>query len=296
MKWDHVRVFLAVARHNRLSTAGKHLSLDTSTVGRHIDQLESDLQTRLFDRSPQGYALTTEGSRLLPLAEAMENTAMHISDQVAGDADGVKGAVRIGAPEGVSNYILSQIAADFCEIHTKLQLQLVALPRVFSLSKREADVAITVSPPESGRLKVQKIADYDLYLYTTDAVTERFGVIKDVDALKAVRGIGYIPDLIHDNALNYIPLVSPNMTPHLTSSSVLLQVRWARDGAGVCILPSFVARQHTELKPILQDKIHFRRAFYMLQHQDMAGIARVKRTVEFFVERMRDRLKEEARA
>ena len=47
MKWDHVRVFLAVARQNRLSTAGKYLALDTSTVGRHIDQLEANLQTRL---------------------------------------------------------------------------------------------------------------------------------------------------------------------------------------------------------------------------------------------------------
>ena len=67
MKWDHVRVFLAVARHNRLSQAGKHLGLDTSTVGRHIDQLEKDLSTRLFNRSPQGYALTPEGSRLVSM-------------------------------------------------------------------------------------------------------------------------------------------------------------------------------------------------------------------------------------
>ena len=291
MKWDHVRVFLAVARHNRLSQAGKHLGLDTSTVGRHIDQLEKDLSTRLFNRSPQGYALTPEGSRLVSFAEAMENTAIHIADQVGDQSDSVNGAVRIGAPEGVSNYVMSPIAAEFCEQNPKLQLQLVSMPRIFSLSKREADIAITVSPPESGRLKVQKIADYDLFLYTTDLATKRFGDVKDIDCLNSVRGIGYIPDLIHDNALNYIPLVSPNITPHLTSSSILLQTQWARMGAGVVILPAFIAKAHPELKPILTDKIHFQRSFYMLQHQDMAGIARVKKAVEFFVERMRTQLK-----
>ena len=291
MKWDHVRVFLAVARHNRLSQAGKHLGLDTSTVGRHIDQLEKDLSTRLFKRSPQGYALTPEGSRLVSFAEAMENTAIHIADQVGDQSDSISGAVRIGAPEGVSNYVMSPIATEFCEQNPKLQLQLVSMPRIFSLSKREADIAITVSPPESGRLKVQKIADYDLFLYTTDLATERFGDVKDIDCLNSVRGIGYIPDLIHDNALNYIPLVSPNITPHLTSSSILLQTQWARMGAGVVILPAFIAKAHPELKPILTDKIHFQRAFYMLQHQDMAGIARVKKAVEFFVERMRSQLK-----
>ena len=152
MKWDHVRVFLAVARHHRLSKAGKYLGLDTSTVGRHIDQLEKDLTTRLFDRSPQGYALTTEGSRLVPFAEAMENTAIHISDQVGDQGDTIAGAVRIGAPEGVSTYIMSSIAAKFCEQNPRLQLQLVSMPRIFSLSKREADIAVSVSPPESGRL------------------------------------------------------------------------------------------------------------------------------------------------
>lgn len=291
MRWDHIRVFLSVARHNRLSQAGKHLAIDTSTVGRHIDQLEKDLGTKLFDRSPQGYALTTEGQRLMPLAEAMENTAVHISDQVADTSDTLRGTIRIGAPEGVSTFVLSNIAVDFCETYRQIQLQLVAMPRIFSLSKREADIAISVSPPESGRLRVQKIADYDLYLYSTDKVEERFGVVKDIEGLQSVRGIGYIPDLIHDDALNYIPRVSPNITPHLTSSSLVLQLKWLQQGAGVCILPTFVAREFPELKPILQDKIHFRRAFYMLQHQDIAGLTRVKKTVEFFVERMRAQLK-----
>lgn len=295
MKWDHVRVFLAVARHNRLSTAGKHLGLDTSTVGRHIDQMEADLQTRFFDRSPQGYALTGEGERLLPLAESMECAAIQISDQVMTETSGIKGAIRVGAPAGVSNYVLSDIAADFCEAYPKAQLQLIAMPRIFSLSKREADIAITITPPESGRLKIQKVADYDLYLYTTDKATERFGEMKSIADLKRIRGIGYIPDLIHDDALNYIPEISPHITPHLTSSSILLQTRWAVNGAGVCILPAFIATRHKELKPILQEHIHFRRAFYALQHQDMSGVLRVKRTVEFLVERMREKLKEVSR-
>ncbi|MEM8796623.1 MAG: LysR family transcriptional regulator [Pseudomonadota bacterium] len=291
MKWDHVRVFLAVARLNRLSTAGKLLGLDTSTVGRHIDQLESDLNVKLFDRSPQGYALTPEGNRLLPFAETMENTALHIEDEVAGGGDRLSGPVRIGAPEGVSNYVLTDIATAFCEANPQIELQLVALPRTFSLSKREADIAITVTPPETGRLKIQKIADYSLYLYSTEKAEERFGPVHQISDLKKVRGIGYIPDLIFDDALNYIPEVSPEITPHLTSASLLIQIRWTLSGAGVCILPDYVGRRHPELKPILQDEVAFQRSYYMLQHQDMAGVLKVKRTIEFFVERMREQLR-----
>ena len=73
--------------------------------------------------------------------------------------------MRIGAPDGVSNYLLVDACDALSRDNPDLQVQVVALPRMFSLSKREADLAITVSPPTAGRLTVRKIADYRLRLY-----------------------------------------------------------------------------------------------------------------------------------
>ena len=41
MDWDDMRVFLAVARSESLSGAGKALRLDPATVGRRIARLEA---------------------------------------------------------------------------------------------------------------------------------------------------------------------------------------------------------------------------------------------------------------
>ena len=156
MKWDDLRVFLAVARHSRLQAAGRGLGLDPATVGRRIGALEEALGARLFDRSPQGYALTEVGRSLLVHAQAMESQAVAAAAEVGGQTEQLSGTVRIGAPDGVSNYLLVDACDALSRDNPDLQVQVVSLPRMFSLSKREADLAITVSPPTAGRLTVRR--------------------------------------------------------------------------------------------------------------------------------------------
>ena len=154
--WDDLRIFLAVARSESLSGAGKVLKIDPATVGRRIARLEEALAARLFAKSPQGYALTDEGARLLPHAEAAEQAMAGAADELRGRAGALTGQIRIGAPDGCANYLLPQVVAAICDENPGLEVQIVALPRVFNLSKREADMAIAVSPPAAGRLTVQK--------------------------------------------------------------------------------------------------------------------------------------------
>ena len=156
MDWDDLRVFLAVARSESLSGAGKRLALDPATVGRRIARLEERAGMLLFARSPQGYALTEEGARLIPHAEAAEAAAAGAAEALsqAEGAGGLAGQIRLGAPDGCANYLLPPVVAAICRANPGLEVQIVALPRVFNLSRREADMAIGVSRPQAGRLTV----------------------------------------------------------------------------------------------------------------------------------------------
>ncbi len=287
MKWDDMRVFLAVARHTRLMSAGKLLALDPATVGRRITALEEALGAKLFDRGPQGYAMTEAGQGLMVFAQAMENQVTAATEEVGGHAGSLSGTVRIGAPDGVSNYLLIEACDALSRDNPELQVQAVALPRMFSLSKREADLAITVSPPSAGRLTVRKIADYGLHLYLRADVLESLGPVKDLHDLNGLRGIGYISDMIFDKELDYYALLGREAEPALTSNSLIMQLRWCLGGVGICILPDFVAREHPELRVVLPQEIRLSRAFYLVRHQDDARVARINRMADVVVDRMR---------
>jgi predicted ArsR family transcriptional regulator len=61
--WDNLRYFLAVARTGTLSAAAEQLGTEHTTVARHIQALEEELDSRLFHRSNSGYGLTEVGER-----------------------------------------------------------------------------------------------------------------------------------------------------------------------------------------------------------------------------------------
>ncbi len=292
LKWDDLRVFLGVARRSRLMVAGRELSLDPATVGRRIGALEQALGVRLFDRSQQGYALTEAGQSLLAHAEAIESQVGALTSEVGGHAERLSGTVRIGAPDGASNYLLTDACDALTRENPELQVRVVSLPRVFALSKREADLAITVSPPSAGRLTVRKIADYRLRLYARRDLVASLGPVRTMADLHGVRGIGYISDMIFDRELDYYALLGRESEPALTSNSLLLQLRWCLKGFGICILPEFVARACPELAMLLPDDVRLTRAFYLVRHQDDARVTRINHIAEVVVEGIRTALAE----
>ena len=290
MNWDDYRYFLAVARTGRLSAAGQQLGVDHATVGRRVKALENNLDTKLFDRSPQGYCLTDDGIKLVNVTETMESSAISAQAELGGHHKTISGAIRIGASEGIAASVLAKCAGELCRKHPELEIQIVALPRTFSLSKREADIAIALSPPTSGRLKFRKIADYHLHMYGTNSYLSAHETIKTIEDLTKVRGIGYVADLIYDKELDYIPHVSPDIKPHLTSTSVHVQLQATLNDAGVCILHDFMAAPHKQLQKVLPDQISFTRSFWYVVHEDYAKLERVKVVSDAIIEGIRHEL------
>ena len=275
MDWDDLRVFLAVARSESLSGAGRRLKIDPATVGRRIARLEDAVGSRLFTKTPQGYALTEEGTRLLTHAERAETAVEGASEALSGP-EGLTGQIRIGAPDGCANYLLPQVLARICDANPGLEVQIVALPRVFNLSKREADMAIAVSRPEAGRLTVQKLTDYQLHLAASRDYLARHAAITRVDDLQSHRFVGYIPDMIFDKELDYLTEIGASAPP-LASNSVSVQLNFLRHGAGVGVVHDFALSAAPELQRILPDQIHLTRAFWLIRHADDGRVARLNR-------------------
>ncbi len=278
-RWDDFRVFLAVARGESLSRAGTVLKMDPATVGRRIARLEHDLDSVLFVRSPQGYLLNEAGTALVVRAEEAERAMTAARDMLSGSEDGLRGQIRLGAPDGAANYLLPQVCRDICAQHPDLEVQLVALPRVFNLSKREADMAVTVSQPTAGRLTCEKLTDYKLHLAASKSYLETAPKLDQLADLKHHKIIGYIADLIFDKELDYLADIgSPKVD--FASNSVSVQLNWARQGAGVVVAHDFAMTAAPELVRVLENQISLQRSFYLVRHADDRRISRLSRFAE----------------
>lgn len=286
--WDDVRLFLSVAREGGLSAAGKQVRLDPATLGRRMVRLEEALGTGLFVKSPQGYALTVAGAELLSRAEDAETAMRVATSSLPIQSDSFTGQMRIGAPDGCANYVLPQVCAALATQHPDLDIQIVALPRVFNLSRREADLAIGVSAPTAGRLTVQKITDYHLHLAASGAYLKNNDAITQLADLKAHRIVGYIPDMIFDRELDYLADIGVGRVP-LASNSVSVQLNLLRQGGGVGVVHDFALPFAPELCGLLKDQISLKRSFYMIRHEDDRQNAKLAR----FAQSLADGLRQE---
>jgi DNA-binding transcriptional LysR family regulator len=277
--WDDMRIFLSVARNESISGAGRALRLDAATVGRRIARLEDSYGARLFTKSPQGYALSDAGQRFMAHAERAEQAILLAREELAGQTEQLSGQVRIGAPDGSANYLLPQVCARIAADNPKLELQIVALARVFNLSKREADMAVALSPPATGRLSVQKITDYHLHLAASHAYLENNSEIKALDDLTAHRIVGYIPDMIFDKQLDYLHEAGAEQIS-IASNSVSVQINLMRQGAGVGFVHDFAMPYAPELQLVLADQVNLTRSFYLIRHQDDRKVERLNRIAE----------------
>ncbi|MCR4266810.1 LysR family transcriptional regulator [Nitratireductor sp. ZSWI3] len=283
MNWDDVRIFLAVARAGQILGAARRLELNHATVSRRVAALEEAVGAKLFHRLTTGTELTAAGEQLLATAERMEADMIAARAEIAGESEDVTGTVRIGAPDGFGVAFLASRLGALTARHPGLAVQLVPVPRSFSLSRREADIAITVDRPTEGRLVAAKLVDYTLGLYASRAYAAEHGLPKGAGELAAHRLVGYVPDLVFSPTLDYGTEIWENWRADFAVSSAMGQVEAVRAGTGIGILHTFIARGHDDLVP-LGWAGPIRRSYWLVYHESMRPTRRIQAAAAFIGE------------
>jgi DNA-binding transcriptional LysR family regulator len=286
MNWDDARMFLAVARTGQLLGASRRLGVNHATLSRRVSALEEALKTRLLIRRTNGCDLTAEGEAFLRAAERMETEMLAVQASIGRIDTAVAGTVRVGAPDGFGVSFLAPRLGRLTARHPELKIQLVPVPRSFSLSQREADIAITLERPEQGRLVSSKLTDYTLGLYASRDYLAENGTPETVDDLKSHRRVGYVEDLIFTASLNFTGEIMRSWDASFEISSATGQTEAVRSGAGIGILHDYIARQHGELVRLLPAN-SIRRAYWTTWHESARDLVRVRTVAEFVQEIVR---------
>ncbi|HXW20414.1 MAG TPA: LysR family transcriptional regulator [Roseiarcus sp.] len=275
MDWDNVRVFLAVARAGQFVAAAKRLRIDHATVSRRIAALEASLGARLFDRRTTGAKLTAAGERFLATAEQMETAFLHAQSEL-GDKDvEMIGAVRIGAPDGFSTYYLAHAFNDFLQRHPGVLIQLVPIPLLTPLARREVDIVVVLDKPEAGRFVARKLTDYTLGVYASQAYIAEHGAPADVAELASRRLVGYVEEHAFSTALGYVRELFDGASTTFECSSAVTQIEAVRAGLGVGVVHDYIAQRFSELRRVLPER-RATRSYFIVTHEDTRRLGRIR--------------------
>jgi DNA-binding transcriptional LysR family regulator len=284
MDWDNLRFFLELARSGTLVGAARRLAVDHTTVARRIQTLEKQVGTALFSREADGHRLTEAGRRLQPQVEAMESAFLTVESTTPASDEGLSGLVRIGATEGFGTIVLAPHLALFAQQHPKLVIDLLAMPRLVHLSRREADIVISLERPARGPVVVTKLTDYVLRLYASRQYLANHGAIRKRDDLRGHTFISYVDDLLFSKELQYLDELYRPDSFALRSTSILAQHQATLAGAGIAVLPAFIAERDKSLRRVLPDEANFTRTFWMSVPAETRHLARMKATWDFLRE------------
>ncbi|MBP1888146.1 LysR family transcriptional regulator [Sinorhizobium mexicanum] len=282
--WDDLQFFLAVARTGQLSTAARRLRTSHATVSRRIDRLEFALKVKLFERNPRGYVLTTMGQRFIETAERIERETEQLQLDISDGMTAQRGVVRMSILEGFGNFFLSDRLAAFANRYPNISLELVAIQQIMSLSRKEADIAVALAAPKAGPYHSEVLTPYTLHVYGARSYLATHPLIRSRNDLGSHRFVGYIEDMIFTPGLDYLGEVQPGLRAHFQSSSILTQLKAARQGLGLCVLPHFMARDEPNLEIVLPEEIELKRTYWMICHRDLIAVPRVRAVRDFLIE------------
>ncbi len=150
------RVFKEVAETGNISEAAKNLYISQSAVSQSVKQLETQLQARLFSRSPRGVTLTGEGQMLYTYVRSALGLIQTGEDKLAQAQQLLLGTLVIGASDTVTSWFLTPYLEAFHREHPGIRLKIVSgrSAKVLSLLKSGAvDIAFASSPADRSSLE-----------------------------------------------------------------------------------------------------------------------------------------------
>ena len=269
MKWDDLKILLAINRSGTLSAAALSLGVNQTTVARRLDASEKRLNARLFDRVDGHLIPTPQGQHMLVHAELAEQEIL-AAINVAQDAESHEsGLVRITSVEGILSGIIAPRLVEFNAHYPLIELELISQDANLSLSRREADIALRVNRPVDGNAITRKVAmmGFDLY------------------AAKSGNSEAW---LCYDETMEHLPEAKAaqklmgNKKPVLRTNSMTGLRMAVASGLGKAILPCYMADKDPNLMRLSPSAVPIvSRELWLLVHRAIRNSGRVTAVVQW---------------
>jgi DNA-binding transcriptional LysR family regulator len=252
-------------------------------VTRRLDELERDLGTRLFDRTPEGYRMTQSAENLLPTVEQVEEILLSAERQVTGVDQELQGTIRLTLPPANGFDIIMPRLAQFAAEYPGIDLEIISSLDPLDLGRREADIAIRL-------LRADKAPPDTLIGRKICAVTVSAYVHRDLLNPDNPEDVSHLNWIGMRGAIADEPWKTLSKNGHLpvrhAISAINVQQQAVLQKMGIMFAPCAMFRDFPEVVRVPGEEVHHFLDLWVLTHKDLRLSARMRILREILAEEL----------
>src|SRR6059058_2361381 len=286
-----MQVFALVVETGSFAKAAERLALSTSAASRHIAELETHLQTRLLNRTTRRVSLTESGRAFYERSVQLLADLAEAEQEASSAAVVPRGTIRLTTSVNFGVRHVAPAIAEFLARHPEVRFDVSLADRVVDLVEEGFDLAIRIGGPGADNLVARKLGETRLVPCASPQYLAKHGAPKTPEDLAGHDCFTYeyvSPRHVwrfRDRAgTEHAVRVAGSL--HSNNGDLLAEV--AAQGAGIVFEPAFIVGPEVRagrLVPLLQEYVPSPVPIYALYPSRKHLSAKVRRFVEFLVER-----------
>ena len=283
MEWSDLRIFLAIAREGTLGAAARKLGQTQPTMGRRLRALESAVGQTLFQRTSAGFVLTDEGDSVLAHAERIEEEALALERQLAGQGAELQGMLRLSSSDWFGIHVLAPVLAEFGRAHPRVCVELLTDARFYSLARREADIVLRISRFDETDVIARRLLRVSYGLYGAKGTKRpRPGDGTGMRVVTMDVAFAEMPDAL------WLKRILPKAEVAFRSNNRDVQARLCAAGAGLAVLPRPLGDAMPGLVHLDIGEAPPGRDTFLGYHRDLRRLPRLRALIDLLTERLAD--------
>ena len=273
LSWDDMRLVHAITEVGTLSGAAHVLDISHPTTFRRLNRLEQRMGVRFFDRARNGYTATAAAEEVSSLVRLLRNEVLAVERRIAGRDALPSGTLRVTTTDTLLFGWLTPGLREFRRAYPEIRLEVVVSNDVFSLSKREADIAVRPANSPNESLVGRRLGTIEQAAYIAKSLATE---IDGDEAIAAIDWIGPDESMTYpafDRWLEQQGLMERCRTRMNTVYGMLAAVR---AGLGMSVLPCYLGENDAQLSRVGGTIPSMATDLWILTHPDLRRTERIR--------------------
>lgn len=295
---DSLRAFLSVAQNTSFAKAATQLNLSSSSVSRHVAELEKELGVILLTRSTRKVALTEAGKTLFEQASQIVASLDELGGNLKEISRHISGSVSISAPWWFSTDFLPTTLAELHQKYPELKIHLDSEDNILDPHEGQYDIYLRFGRLNDSGLVAKVITEDKYWLVAAPSYIKKNGIPKEPKALLTHQIFAFRFTKPHTSwffkqgkkqfriSLQHAWLITNN--PATIYHSTLL-------GEGIALLPALSVgndlHQGRLIRLLSEYKITPNRLdnyLYLIYSKDKVRIKKIKCVIDFLSNKLND--------